>query len=269
MASVLQTLFSLPNFSDRYFTKGSAHSLLCTNTSPANCFECQMSKVADGLLSGRYAVPRSVDSAHNDDATAEAYTPAGSGQPETLSEPSQSNMLKPFQEGVRPIMFKALIGKDHEEFKTMRQQDSEEFLKHLIGMIQRDCRNTHTRINGSTVLDNEGSLDPTDIFKFQMEERLQCEECKGVRYKTVPEETIGVPVPFVEKSNLDGMDLDEKGKGALEGNNAMDIVSATRSNTKEPEWESVTIEECLSLLTNTATIEYKCPKCNKNVSAQK
>ena len=194
MASVLQTLFSLPSFADRYFTKGSVHSLLCANSSPATCFECQVSKIADGLLSGRYSVPRAATSALNDDATAETYAPKGSGQPESTSH---SAPVEPFQEGIKPTMFKALIGKDHEEFKTMRQQDSEEFLKHLIGMIQRESLNTNAGSSGATMLDDEGKLDPTDIFKFAMEEKLQCNECKGVRYKIVPEETLSVPVPFI------------------------------------------------------------------------
>jgi ubiquitin carboxyl-terminal hydrolase 5/13 len=72
MASVIQTLFSLPLFQIRYYGKGpsgtsfayvsptaAAHWENCTQALPADCLECQMYKLADGLLSGRYSKPHS------------------------------------------------------------------------------------------------------------------------------------------------------------------------------------------------------------------
>ncbi|KAF9009872.1 cysteine proteinase [Hymenopellis radicata] len=41
--------------------------------------------------------------------------------------------------GIKPTGFKALIGKGHKEFSTMRQQDSEEFLTHLLTVLRRDA----------------------------------------------------------------------------------------------------------------------------------
>ena len=67
------------------------------------------------------------------------------------------------------------------------------------------------------------------------------------------------------------MDLDNKGKGAVEGENAVESISSSArldSDTKT-EWSPVKIEECLSLLTSITTIEYNCPKCDKNVYANK
>lgn len=283
MASVLQTLFSIPEFADRYFTKGSAHSLLCPNPDPASCFECQMSKVADGLLSGRYAVPRAADSALNDDATAEHFASVESGAPVSVGEPvpKDNGSSKVFQEGVRPAMFKGLVGQGHEEFKTMRQQDAEEFFRYLVGMIQKESKTAGAV--GGTMLDDEGARDPTEVFQFEMEEKLQCNVCKGVRYKTVPEETLSLPVPFVEKqSDTAGMEIDAspsaipseaKGKAPIEGENASPALAAASTSTKQDdgkqEWEPVTLEECLKLLTNITTIEYKCPKCAKTVFASK
>ena len=45
-------------------------------------------------------------------------------------------------EGIRPEMFKTLIGKGHPEFSTKRQQDAQEYLLHLFGIIEvcrSDC----------------------------------------------------------------------------------------------------------------------------------
>ncbi|RCI12275.1 hypothetical protein L249_0553 [Ophiocordyceps polyrhachis-furcata BCC 54312] len=68
---------------------------------PAADLETQLRKVADGLLSGRYAKP-------DDD------------------EPEVSH-----QRGLAPAMLKHLIGRGHPEFSTMRQQDAFELFQHL------------------------------------------------------------------------------------------------------------------------------------------
>ena len=81
---------------------------------PADCLECQMCKIADGLVSGRYSVPSTRANAN----------------------PTTQKLV--FQDGIRPVMIKNIIGKGHAEFSTMRQQDSEEFLTHLIQTLRRD-----------------------------------------------------------------------------------------------------------------------------------
>lgn len=54
LASVLQVLFSLPNFQERYFGPAENHLRTCNSPKPSECFACQMSKLALGMLSGRY-----------------------------------------------------------------------------------------------------------------------------------------------------------------------------------------------------------------------
>ncbi len=41
-----------------------------------------------------------------------------------------------YQQGIKPSMFKSLIGRDHPEFSTKRQQDAVEFLLHLINITE-------------------------------------------------------------------------------------------------------------------------------------
>jgi len=38
--------------------------------------------------------------------------------------------------GIRPQMFKTLIGRGHPEFSTKRQQDAQEFLLHLLSELE-------------------------------------------------------------------------------------------------------------------------------------
>ncbi|KZT68491.1 ubiquitinyl hydrolase [Daedalea quercina L-15889] len=218
MASVVQTIFSLPAFQQRYYPSAAQHWATCTERLPADCVDCQMHKLADGMISGRYSHPR----------------PAVTSQ----SEPKATNPLAHdsptpvFQEGVRPSGFKALIGKGHEEFSTMRQQDSEEFFTHLLTVLRRYSKKTG---------DVQG-MEPTEVFAFGMEQRLECGECKRVRYRVDGMDVVSVPVP-----------AREKGKEA-EGKTL---------------YEDVQLSECLDILTGPEALEYTCPACQKNVIATK
>ena len=134
MASVLQTIFSLPTFETRYNKNAQNHGEVCTVPLPADCVECQMHKVADGLLSGRYSHP-----AQSSSGTAIAM--------DHLQHPSPTPV---FQQGIKPIGFKTLIGKGHEEFSTMKQQDSEEFFTYLINVLRRDMQKYKDRSDQGT-----------------------------------------------------------------------------------------------------------------------
>ncbi|WFD45235.1 ubiquitinyl hydrolase 1 [Malassezia psittaci] len=105
MASVLQSLFALPEFQQRFNTTTHRNHVAHCAQNPAKCLECQLGKLGDGLLSGRYAVPR----------------------PHT--EPPA------FQLGIKPLMLKSLLGSGHPEFSTMRQQDADEFLQYFVGQV--------------------------------------------------------------------------------------------------------------------------------------
>jgi ubiquitin carboxyl-terminal hydrolase 5/13 len=182
MASVMQTLFSLPAFQKRYEPGASyLHWTNCSASLSADCVECQMHKLSDGLLSGRYSHPASHIPQHPTD-------PLAHDSPAPV-----------FQEGVKPTGFKALIGRGHEEFSTMRQQDSEEFLSHLLTVLRRY---SHSR----PPFDSISGPEPTEIFAFGMEQRLQCGECQGVRYRVDRMDIVSVPVTAKEK----GKDPDGK-----------------------------------------------------------
>lgn len=228
MASTLQSLFALPAFQERYLTSFHTHSTTCISPTPATCFECQMSKIADGLLSGRYSKPRDT----TDDAD-----PGFAPQDNSTAETTPPVV---FQEGIKPSMFKSLVGKDHPEFSTMKQQDAGEYLQYLLEVIRRAAR-------------AEGTEEPTGIFGFSFEERLQCTECKGVKYKKVDDEQVPFVVPVRVKRSADSMEVETDGK---------------KEETKV-EYEPVDLVSCFDKLTSPTEIDYKCPACDKNVTATK
>ncbi|KAJ2656490.1 ubiquitin C-terminal hydrolase Ubp14 [Coemansia sp. RSA 1200] len=154
MASILQCVFNIDRFRDRYFPTAEDHFATCSKQKPANCVLCQLHKMASGLWSGRYA---ELQTDHD-------------GKPA-------------HQAGIPPAQFKDAIAQDHYEFSTMRQQDVFEFFRHLNKQIDIAER----AVAG-------GSMAPTTVFDFKTEERFQCLECKKVRYKTQKESSVLIPV---------------------------------------------------------------------------
>ncbi|KAK9323180.1 hypothetical protein V1517DRAFT_321289 [Lipomyces orientalis] len=197
LASVVQCLYSLPAFQERYYFPNGDLPL---TLDPANDLETQLRKLADGLLSGRYS------------------------NPPTKDELRES----PYQKGIAPSMFKALVGKNHVEFSTMRQQDAFEFLLYMIQMISRASHQTH-------------DVDPTKVFSFVVEQRLQCLGCRKVSYKTNIQDNISVPVPARRLQ--------------------------TESAEQKDAFESVTLRECMDLFTRSETLEYTCQACGSKDGA--
>lgn len=212
MASVVQTLFSLPSFQKFYYPSAADHWAECTESLPADCVACQMHKFADGLLSGRYSVPSST---------------------REIPPLSHDSPTPVFQDGVRPVGFKALVGKGHEEFSTMKQQDSEEFFTHLLKVLRRTLKRFQ---------DTTGGVDPTQVFTFAMEQRLQCTSCGRVRYRNDELDALSVAVPAIRENQ------DAEGK----------II-----------YKDVLLADCLDILTGDEGLEYTCPQCNKAVVAYK
>ncbi|KAJ3187919.1 hypothetical protein HDU85_006312 [Gaertneriomyces sp. JEL0708] len=203
MASVLQALFALEPFQRRYNSMAD-HVANCYER-PAQCFQCQMAKLADGVLSGRYSQPKEVLD--------------GDGE-------------RRGQEGITPSMFKALVGKGHPEFSTMRQQDAQEFFQHITSLIEQKERSS-----GSDVASN---------FKFSLEQRLQCLQCERVRYGTEGSSSLTLRVPAKKKEQPSGSD----------------------DTHKSAPFEPVDFQDCLATVFNDDIRDYKCPhdKCDVQAS---
>ncbi|OMO80445.1 hypothetical protein CCACVL1_12950 [Corchorus capsularis] len=103
MAATMQVVFSTKSFCRRYYMDQSLK--LAFETAPADPtvdLNMQLTKLAHGMLSGKYSVPASEK-----------------------------------QEGIPPRMFKAVIAASHPEFSTMRQQDALEFFLHFLDQVER------------------------------------------------------------------------------------------------------------------------------------
>jgi ubiquitin carboxyl-terminal hydrolase 5/13 len=85
-------------------------------------------------------------------------------------------------------------------------------------------------------------LDPTAVFSFGTEQRLQCTSCKKVRYRTDTTDVVSVTVPANEK----GKDADGK-----------------------TIYHDVQLTDCIDTLLGSEALEYACPSCATKVQAIK
>lgn len=85
-------------------------------------------------------------------------------------------------------MFKTLVGRGHPGFSSNRQQDAQEFFLHIINIINRHSRR---------------QMNPTDCFKFQVEERYQCSRSNKVKYTYRTEYLLPLPIPIETAVNKD------------------------------------------------------------------
>uniref|UniRef100_A0A8C4U9E8 Ubiquitin carboxyl-terminal hydrolase n=1 Tax=Falco tinnunculus TaxID=100819 RepID=A0A8C4U9E8_FALTI len=164
--AVMQAIFSIPEFQRAYV--GSLPRIFdYSPLDPTQDFNTQMAKLGHGLLSGQYSKP-----------------PMKS----ELIEQVMKEEHKLQHNGISPQMFKAFISKGHPEFSSNRQQDAQEFFLHLINLVERNP---------------VGSENPSDVFRFLVEERTQCCQSRKVRYTERVDYIMQLPVAMEAATNKD------------------------------------------------------------------
>jgi ubiquitin carboxyl-terminal hydrolase 5/13 len=169
----------------------------------------------------------------------------------------------PWQAGLKPAGFKALVGKGHAEFSTMRQQDAEEFFSHLLMVLRRFNHQNARGISGtrwpshaSLVLICIKESEPTEIFAFGLEQRLQCQSCHRVRYRVDTMDVLSLGVPAHELA--DGEADMGAGAGEQEPGN---VGAPNESGPGKKRYRSVSLEQCLNLFLGPSgqeALEYQC-----------
>ncbi|NXN58345.1 UBP13 hydrolase, partial [Rynchops niger] len=166
LSAVMQAIFSIPEF-QRAYVGNLPRIFDYSPLDPTQDFNTQMAKLGHGLLSGQYSKP-----------------PMKS----ELIEQVMKEEHKPQHSGISPRMFKAFISKGHSEFSSNRQQDAQEFFLHLINLVERNP---------------VGSENPSDVFRFLVEERTQCCQSRKVRYTERVDYIMQLPVAMEAATNKD------------------------------------------------------------------
>ncbi|KAK4213858.1 Isopeptidase T [Rhypophila decipiens] len=137
------------------------------------------------------------------------------------SKPEPSGI---YQKGLTPAMFKHLIGRDHPEFSTAGQQDAYELMQHLLEKI--------------ATLQHPSELgNPAQVFRFAMEQRLQCRGCNKVRYTTEIHESLLVNVP---------------------------VERIPSEDPKKQNYKPVSLKQCLDILTAPEEVQLTCSSCGSD-----
>ncbi|KAL6199239.1 hypothetical protein ACLB2K_029025 [Fragaria x ananassa] len=167
MAATMQVVFSTHSFYSRYYKNQSLKTAFeKAPADPTVDLNMQLTKLAHGLLSGKYSVPVS-------------------------EEKDQTNAITPTtnvkQDGISPRMFKAVIAASHPEFSSMRQQDALEFFLHFLDQVER--------AHGG-----RPEIDPARSFKFGIEDRIKCSSGK-VAYNRRLDYILSLNIPLHEATN--------------------------------------------------------------------
>ncbi|KAK9269672.1 hypothetical protein L1049_001450 [Liquidambar formosana] len=175
LAATMQVVFSTRSFCSRYYMEQNLK--MAFGTAPADPtvdLNMQLTKLAHGLLSGKYSVPA----------------------PEIDTVNDASSISNAIQEGIPPRMFKAVIAASHPEFSSMRQQDALEFFLHFLDQVERA---------------NVGKpeSDPSRSFKFGIEERILCSSGK-VAYNRRLDYILSLNIPLHEATNKEEVDAFQK-----------------------------------------------------------
>lgn len=217
MNSVLQVIFALPEIKERYL--GGAQRILSSapSSGAAEDMSVQMAKLAVGLLSEKYCTK---------------------GEGETAK--------------VSPQMFKFLVGKGHPEFSTGNQQDSYEYLQHLLKKLERSER--------------AGGLDASSkLFQIVVEERIKDVQSGQVRYT---EQLHGIALTL--RINMDEAENAAEVSSYEERNAKRQKSEAGGEDKEEPVKLRVPLDVCLGGYFSTALVDdYTSPVTGQKGIAEK
>uniref|UniRef100_A0A8C5QZ04 Ubiquitin carboxyl-terminal hydrolase n=1 Tax=Leptobrachium leishanense TaxID=445787 RepID=A0A8C5QZ04_9ANUR len=164
LSTVMQIIFSIPEF-QRTYVGNLTRIFDYAPLDPTQDFNTQMAKLGHALLSGQFSKP-----------------------------PAKSDLIEQVMKEHKVFHFKLsywfifLVSKSHTEFSSNRQQDAQEFFLHLINLVERN---------------SIGSENPSDVFRFLVEERTQCCQSRKVRYTERVGYLMQLPVAMEAATNKD------------------------------------------------------------------
>ena len=115
----MQVLFTIPSFIEEYVSKSEETFNNASFDNPESNFQLQMTKLGQALWSGDYS--------------------------KNVEE----------ENGIKPVMFKNLIGRGHAEFSGKGQQDAQHFYLHLLNEITKEDRKLKKNKNAGNCLQME------------------------------------------------------------------------------------------------------------------
>ncbi|KAH8605373.1 Zn finger in ubiquitin hydrolases putative Ubiquitin carboxyl terminal hydrolase UBA TS N domain [Trypanosoma vivax] len=145
--------------------------------------------------------------------------------------------------GIRALEFKQVFAQKHPEFSTGSQQDAQEYFLFLLEEMRR-----HVMPVGDEAMSRSH---PSDIFKMKMENRVECNACRKVRYTYETDCCLSLPIPQT-------------------------VTEKMPSNTEKPTEDDIeanrphsSLDACVELMMQRTDIECKCSACGNSVTYYK
>lgn len=216
MNSVMQVLFTLPAFVKEYVEPADVIFNQVSYERPESNFQLQMAKLGTSLWSGEYS------SADEENET-----------------------------GVRPVMFKNLIGKGHPEFAGKGQQDAQEFYLHLLNIISKENHKLGKSQNAF------------DCLRMEVEDRFECGITGKVKYKSRVEDFIPLIIPL--EAAVNKAEVDEYKKKVAEAESKGEKIEQ-----KDPVRPCIPFDACLQAFLETEDVpDFYSTAANQKTFAKK
>merc|ERR1719334_207385 len=202
---------------------------------PKECgsdFVTQFTKLVMGTSTDRYIKQRdeskTMDALKGKVVYGDDYIPRGSAEEKESEGVSCC--------AVKPRMLKRLVGAGHEEFSSNRQQDAVEYLRHLVEFMNRKERTApilDAKIPGLKAL-----------LKMRIEERLECQQSKKVRYSVAEDIVLRIDVDLNLATNAkEVLEYETKQNQIQSTEAATDNNGKTDNNNKQDEDGDSVMEE--------------------------
>ncbi|XP_022700553.1 ubiquitin carboxyl-terminal hydrolase 5-like isoform X2 [Varroa jacobsoni] len=212
MNSIVQMLFTIPSFVKRYYNEYKTIIANCPDD-PNTDLRVQMAKLSHGILSGAY-----------------------SSKPASEIDTS----------AIKPQSFKNVVGKNHPEFSSKRQQDAEEYFCYLMDLLDKNDK------------DNPIS----NVFSFNVEDRIECGKTKRVVYKKRRECVLRLVIPMEAATNKAEVEAYEAKKKQAE-------EKKERLDPKEMVLAKIPFEACIAAMSVPSYIDdYFSPAANEKVTVK-
>lgn len=158
-------------------------------------------------------------------------------------------------------MFKTLVAGRHPEFSSARQQDSFEYIHFLLDYLKQK---EHALAGGV------GAFDPFAPFAFVQEERLQCTKCNKVRYATVRNTEVSLPIPLPAPLPPKEEPATAAAPATAASSGASTAAADAKKKPPAKEYPPVSFGSCLAEWSAPTLVEaWGCPSCGESCTARK
>ncbi|CAK4095482.1 unnamed protein product [Aphanomyces euteiches] len=143
-------------------------------------------------------------------------------------------------EELRPLMFRSLVGKDHVDFSSNRQQDAMEYFQHFLDLLTRAETSSPAVLNAGPI----SSLPSSKLFSFSFEDRLECVTSQKVKYVSREDNVLQLNIPL--EAAINAQEVQEFKRQKLENSD---------TSQRKPVVADVPFEACLQEAFSTELID--------------